>query len=120
MAFVFLLKKSNRYVYIYYAFFGEHCEEELSGNLWSFDTPIDEVVPNGVAIQTITVLVFDALILFNIFTHHSHIYLLISSVLFIQNLSMPPFVAMYNWFIVSTAIERMLVECFGNYGLYLL
>jgi hypothetical protein len=25
---------------------------------------------------------------------------------------------MYNWFIVSTAIERMLVECFGNYGLY--
>jgi hypothetical protein len=30
----------------------------------------------------------------------------------------PPLVFMFNWFIASVAIERMLVTCFENYGLH--
>jgi hypothetical protein len=144
-------------------FTGEHCEEELSKNLWLLSTPSDEVASKGTLIQIIMIIVFGAFLLFNgilclqtylcrkIRKTNLGIYLIMLSIvsifigllhliftsisLHITELPHPylfvdlhcliyakfvyvPLVAMYNWFIASVAVERVLVECFRNFGLH--
>lgn len=144
-------------------FFGDHCELEVSRNLWSIGTISVQLRSNKHIIEPIILIVFGAFLLLNgvlclqtylcknIRKTNLGIYLIMLSIVSIligllhiifhsiafyindpQQLSLFedlnclinqkyvyfPMVFMYNWFIASVAIERMLVQCSRNYGLH--
>lgn len=143
-------------------FIGNHCQIELSQNLWYFGMVPNTLAENNIPINEIIVWVFGIFLVFNgilclqtylcgkIRQTNLGIYLIMLSIvsifigilhflwhsifLWIKDEKLlgfaaayhcpyakyiyNPLVFMYNWFITGAAAERVLVECFRNYGLH--